>query len=125
MTTATTNSAGGAPGAETDIAAHSFLGEVVHRLLCQKMALGASGILIILILSTVAAPLLTQHDPLRGVVSQRLQPVGTPRHLLGTDEQGRDVFTRILYGGRISLATGTIPVRTAAALRAAIRAARG
>ena len=47
MTTATTDSAGGAPGAEADIAAHSFLGEVAHRFVRQKTALGASGVLII------------------------------------------------------------------------------
>ena len=101
ITTARTNSAGGAPGAEADSAAHAFLGEVVHRFVRQKTALSASGILIILIFSAVAAPLLTPQDPLRGVVSQRLQPVGTPGHLLGTDEQGRDVLTRILYGGSV------------------------
>ena len=125
MTTATTDSAGGAPGAEADIAAHSFLGEVVHRFVCQKTALGASGILLILILSAVAAPLLTHEDPLRGVISERLQPVGTPGHLLGTDEQGRDVFTRILYGGRISLATGIIPVCIATVLGTVIGATAG
>ena len=81
MTTATTDSAGGVPGAEPDIATRSFLGEVALRFVRQKTALGASGVLIILILSAVAAPLLTPHDPLRGVISQRLQPVGTPGHL--------------------------------------------
>src|SRR5215510_3348907 len=125
MPTVTTDSAGGAPGAEADIAARSFLGEVVQRFVRQKTALGASGVLIILILSAVAAPLLTHQDPLRGVVSQRLQPVGTPGHLLGTDEQGRDVLTRILYGGRISLATGIIPVCIATVLGTAIGATAG
>jgi peptide/nickel transport system permease protein len=125
MTTARTNSAGGAPGAGADSAAHAFLGEVVHRFVRQKTALGASGVLIILIFSAVAAPLLTPQDPLRGVISQRLQPVGTPGHLLGTDEQGRDVFTRILYGGRISLATGIIPVCIATVIGTAIGATAG
>ena len=125
MTTARTNSAGRASGAKADIAAHAFLGEVVHRFVRQKTALGASGILIILIFSAVAAPLLTPQDPLRGVISQRLQPVGTPGHLLGTDEQGRDVFTRILYGGRISLATGIIPVCIATVIGTAIGATAG
>jgi hypothetical protein len=59
MTTATPDSTGGAPGAEGDIAARSFLREVVRRFARQKTALGASGVLIILILSAVAAPLLT------------------------------------------------------------------
>ena len=125
MPTVTTDSAGRAPGAEADVAAHSLLGEVVHRFVRQKTALGASGVLIILILSAVAAPLLTHQDPLRGVVSQRLQPVGTPGHLLGTDEQGRDVLTRILYGGRISLATGVIPVCIATVLGTAIGTTAG
>ncbi|WP_108258809.1 ABC transporter permease [Mangrovicoccus ximenensis] len=43
----------------------------------------------------------------------RLKPVGTPGHILGTDELGRDMLTRLLYGGRVSLLMGIVPVALA------------
>jgi peptide/nickel transport system permease protein len=43
-------------------------------------------------------------------VIRRLKPPGTPGHLLGTDELGRDLLTRLIYGGRLSLLMGFIPV---------------
>jgi peptide/nickel transport system permease protein len=45
-----------------------------------------------------------------GSVLKRLQPVGTPGHLLGTDELGRDMLTRLMYGARVSLVMGMVPV---------------
>jgi peptide/nickel transport system permease protein len=41
---------------------------------------------------------------------RRLRPIGTPNHLLGTDELGRDILTRLLYGGRLSWFMGIMPV---------------
>jgi len=65
-------------------------------------------IVFLLVLPALFAPWLTSHDPLRGVLADRLKPPfwmegGSTDYLLGTDKQGRDVFTRILYGARISL----------------------
>ena len=48
-----------------------------------------------------------------GSVLKRLKPVGTPGHPLGTDELGRDMLTRLLFGGRTSLLMGIAPVATA------------
>src|SRR3712207_1807291 len=79
----------------------SFAGEVVRRFLRQKTALIASAVLLVLVLSAAAAPLLTSYDPLQGRVTDRLKPIGAADHPFGTDEQGRDMFARILYGGRI------------------------
>lgn len=98
---------------EVEVLAHSFAKEVVARLLRQKSALLAGSILLALVLSSIAAPLLTHADPVRGTVSQRLEPIGSAGHILGTDEQGRDMLTRILYGGRTSLMTGFLPVALA------------
>lgn len=72
--------------------------------------------LIATVLAAVAAPLIAPYDPLVGSASQRLLPIGSPGHVLGTDEQGRDMLTRVLYGLRITLLTGIVPVVIAATL---------
>jgi peptide/nickel transport system permease protein len=54
------------------------------------------------VLVALAAPWLTVHDPLRQNLAQALQPPG-PQHLFGTDEFGRDVFSRLVHGTRITL----------------------
>jgi peptide/nickel transport system permease protein len=125
MTTMTTAQTGIASGGETEVQARSFMREVLIRFLRQKTAIVASAILLILIAAAIAAPLLTSQDPLRGNVTERLKPIGTPGHILGTDEQGRDMFTRILYGGRISLFTGVAPVVVATLIGTAIGATAG
>ena len=54
---------------------------------------------------TIFAPWVTSYDPTRGNLRERLQ-APTVEHLLGTDEQGRDMLTRIIFGGRIALLVG-------------------
>jgi peptide/nickel transport system permease protein len=71
-----------------------------HRL----SLLGTAGILLIL-LTGVLAPAITPYEPNRTDVLNRLQPPSAT-HWMGTDELGRDLFTRILYGSRISLSVG-------------------
>ncbi len=68
-----------------------------------------SGLLIVLVFATaaVAAPLLTDHDPLAVDLSNTLAPPGGG-HLLGTDNLGRDLFSRLLYGSRLSLGTAAV-----------------
>lgn len=73
-------------------------------------------VLLILILSCVFASVIAPYDPLAGNIKMRLQPIGTQGHILGTDEQGRDILTRILYGGRLSLFAGVMPVLIAAGI---------
>jgi peptide/nickel transport system permease protein len=62
-------------------------------------------ILIILIFLSLFAPLLTDYNPVRNNARNRLQPP-SKEHLLGTDQYGRDIFTRILYGLRTSIEVG-------------------
>ncbi len=50
-----------------------------------------------------------RHDPLR-LGAAALKPVGTPGHWLGTDEVGRDMWSRMVHGGRLSLLVGVLPV---------------
>lgn len=59
----------------------------------------------ILLLMAILAPILAKHDPLAVKAINRLKPPSN-EHFLGTDEFGRDVFSRILYGSRISLGIG-------------------
>jgi peptide/nickel transport system permease protein len=57
----------------------------------------------------LAAPLISPWDPLTSAAVERLSPIGTPGHLLGTDEQGRDILSRLIWGGRASLLAGILP----------------
>ncbi|MDA1228781.1 MAG: ABC transporter permease [Chloroflexi bacterium] len=70
-------------------------------------------VLAILIISGIFAPVLATHDPYAGGIRERhVAPAffedGTTEHLLGTDHAGRDVFSRMLFGARISLVVGAI-----------------
>lgn len=62
-------------------------------------------ILIFLALLSLFAPVLTDYNPVRNNARNRLQPP-SGEHLLGTDQFGRDIFTRILYGVRTSMQVG-------------------
>lgn len=72
--------------------------------LSKKTTIGII-LFIILLLMAILAPILAKHDPLAVKAINRLKPPSN-EHLLGTDEFGRDVFSRILYGSRISLGIG-------------------
>lgn len=95
---------------------------------------GRAGLLLVLLalVAAIAAPLLTGGDPgaLGDVVGTRFLPpfardVHGVFHLLGTDRLGRDVWTRLAYGGRISLAVGFLSVLLSVALGTTIGAAAG
>lgn len=64
-------------------------------------------LLVVLVIPAVFAEQIAPHDPLIGSLRNRLQPPwfagGAPEHLLGTDRSGRDVFSRIVFGSRISV----------------------
>jgi len=69
------------------------------------------GVIVLLIVFTaVFAPYLAPIDPTSQSLAQRLLPPGTKGHLLGTDDFGRDLWSRIIYGSRISLLVGLISV---------------
>ena len=103
----------------------SYSSEVLRRFRTDPTGLIALAALCTIILAAVAAPLLTSYDPLVGDVAARLRGIGTPDHLLGTDEQGRDIWTRLLFGGRLSLLTGIVPVLGATVLGTTIGAIAG
>lgn len=64
-----------------------------------------AGLLTVLLMLSICAPLITPYDPLALDVLHRLRPPSAD-HWFGTDNYGRDVFSRTLYGGRISLVVG-------------------
>jgi peptide/nickel transport system permease protein len=66
-------------------------------------------LLLVLVVAALAAPLLSPYDPIEVNVSESLEGPSM-RHLFGTDDLGRDVFSRVLYGARVSLSVGLISV---------------
>jgi peptide/nickel transport system permease protein len=88
----------------------SYWRRVWERLRDDKVTLAVIGVLAMLLIMVVFAPWFTVHDPYTGSVLRRLKPVGTPGHWLGTDEVGRDLWSRMVYGGRLSLLAGVVPV---------------
>lgn len=62
--------------------------------------------LLLIVLTCLTAPFLPIPDPLRVDIVNRYLPPGASGHLVGTDQLGRDVFSRLIWGGRISIATG-------------------
>ena len=88
----------------------SYWRTVGWRLARDRATLVAAGVLLLIVLSAVLAPWLAPYDPNAGSIRLRLAPVGAPSHPLGTDEQGRDMLTRLLWGGRMTLLAGLTPV---------------
>lgn len=82
---------------------------VLRRLARNRLAMLGLAIIAIFVALAVLAPWIAPHDPLRSSFAKRLQPPSA-EHWLGTDELGRDMFSRLLYGARISLRVGLISV---------------
>jgi peptide/nickel transport system permease protein len=97
-----------------------FWSGVVKKLCRDPVALCALGVLVILVLIAVFAPYLAPYDPTKGSVIRRLKPIGTPGYILGTDELGRDMLSRLIYGARLSLIMGVVPVPIAFIIGSAI-----
>jgi ABC-type dipeptide/oligopeptide/nickel transport system permease subunit len=87
----------------------------LRRLWRFKWGLAAAGILLVIIASAVCAPWIVANDPLSVDIRHRLAPPawmdgGTPAHVLGTDQIGRDLLSRVIHGGRVSLIIGVTAV---------------
>jgi peptide/nickel transport system permease protein len=95
------------------VPSRSYWGVVWFQLRRDPMALLIGFILLLIICAAVFAPWVAPADPYKASMLHRLLPIGSPGHLLGTDELGRDMLTRLIYGGRISLLMGIIPVLVA------------
>jgi peptide/nickel transport system permease protein len=100
----------GAPAPTT--ASFSFWKQFLRRFRKNRAAMVGSSILLILFVLAALAPVLAPHDPAQIVLADRLRPPGyvSPSlhisYFLGTDGTGRDMLSRLLYGGRISMTIG-------------------
>jgi peptide/nickel transport system permease protein len=87
----------------------SYWRESADRLWANRLAVACAAYVVLLALAAVLAPLIsryvTHHDPTSQDLTALFQPPGAG-HLLGTDELGRDTFTRLLYGAQVSLSVG-------------------
>ena len=113
MTEAVSGSVGTAPGASAEIAAARS--QLARRMLRNPLGLLAMTVLALIVLAAVFAPLLTSASPDTASVLNVLQPPGAG-HLLGTDGAGRDVWARLLYGARYTLAGALLATAVAAAI---------
>ena len=114
MSTATTPTA-----AEAELAVQSRQAEtkslgywagVFKRVRRDPVTIICGALLLVMLLAIIFAPLIAPHDPYQGSMIRRLRGIGTPNYPLGTDELGRDIVTRLLYGGRLSWFMGIVPV---------------
>jgi ABC-type dipeptide/oligopeptide/nickel transport system permease subunit len=97
-------------------------GQVLARRLWRlKWGLASAAVLLAIVASAILAPALAPHDPLQVNIRNRLAPPawmakGDWAHPLGTDQVGRDLLSRIVYGGRVSLIVGIAAVLVASAI---------
>lgn len=107
------------------VAGKSYWRRVGEQLLRDRLTLSVMLLLSVIIIMVLAAPLFATHDPTVGSVLKRLKSPGYPGHWLGTDEVGRDLWSRILYGGRYSLLCGVLPVLLALLIGGALGLSAG
>jgi peptide/nickel transport system permease protein len=84
------------------VASRGELADLWRRLRRNRAAVVGAGIVVVFVFLAVLAPFLVPYNPIQGILDDRLQSPSTA-HWLGTDELGRDLLSRILYGARISL----------------------
>ena len=90
-----------------------YWGSVWQRLRYDYVTLFFLALIILIVTSAVFAPYLAPFDPDKSSMINRLKPPMYKSFILGTDEQGRDMLSRLLYGGRVSLTMGILPVTLA------------
>ena len=95
----------GAPGR----ASRSLLTDALHRLARDRAALAGLALLLLGVALAVAAPAVSRYGPVEQRLVDRLKPPSA-EHWFGTDNLGRDVFSRVAHGGRISMRVGFVSV---------------
>ncbi|MBP2646153.1 MAG: gsiD 2 [Firmicutes bacterium] len=88
-----------------EVVGNKRLSEFLARFVKSKSAVIGLILLAVLVLSAIFAPVLAPYDPYDSNLPNSLQGISSS-HIMGTDELGRDIFSRILYGARISLLVG-------------------
>ena len=102
------------------VQSRGYWATVGQRLTRDRVTLFFAAVVLTIILIAVLAPLIAPTDPYAASMINRLKPIGTEGHLLGTDETGRDMLSRLIYGGRLSLFMGIMPVIYALAIGGAL-----
>jgi len=102
----------------------------LRRLLRLRWGLAATGILLLIVASSALAPWISPHDPLAVNIRHRLAPPawmegGNIENVLGTDQVGRDLLSRMIYGGRVSLVSGVAAVLMSATIGVLLGLAAG
>ncbi len=115
----TFDAADGAP-APTVYRPRSFWHDIWRKLSRDPVTIVCMIVLAAIVAIAVLAPFIAPFDPFKTSMVNRLKPPGTAGHLLGTDELGRDLLTRLMYGGRLSLFMGFIPVLVATVIGGAL-----
>jgi len=90
--------------------ARGYWRTVGRRLIRDPVSIVCATVFILIALAAIFAPYLGLADPYQGSMIRRLRPIGTAGNPLGTDELGRDMLARLIYGGRLSLLLGLLPV---------------
>lgn len=93
--------------------ARGYWQRMARLVLYDPVALTCIAVLLLIVLAAIFAPLIAPADPFKTSMLRRLKPPGTPGYLLGSDELGRDLLSRLIYGGRVSLSMGLVPVALA------------
>ncbi len=102
-----------------------YWGGVLRRLSRDRVTILCCTILLLMLLAIVFASVIAPYDPYQGSMLRRLKPPGFAGHLLGTDDLGRDMLTRLLYGGRLSWFLGIVPVVISLAIGGVLGVAAG
>jgi ABC-type dipeptide/oligopeptide/nickel transport system permease subunit len=102
----------------------------LRRLWRLKWGLAAAAVMLVIVMVTVLAPWVAPHDPLAVDIRHRLVPPawmagGSADHLLGTDQVGRDLLSRVIFGGRVSLVIGVSAVLISATIGVLLGLAAG
>lgn len=108
-------SAGAPEAEEAELATRvrSYWQLVGYRLRHDPVTLVFGAIILLVILAAIFAPLIAPADPMATSMIDRLKPIGYKTYLLGTDELGRDMASRLIWGARSSLLMGLLPVACA------------
>lgn len=117
-------------GVDTTSRAPASAGVALSRLWRLKWGLTASAVTLVIVAAAVAAPWVAPENPLAVDIEHRLVPPawmdgGTLGHVLGTDQVGRDLFSRLIYGGRASLLIGVTAVLISASIGVLLGLAAG
>ena len=109
---------------EAQVKSESYFASVWTEFRKNRAAVVGMAILLTIILVAIFADMLAPCDPYLQVYAEALQPPSAA-HLFGTDEFGRDIFSRVLYGARISLLVGVVSVAIACVLGSLLGASAG